>query len=87
MLLRRSQRHKEELLNRTMAVKHLQLMSLGGLYGREEARVMLRTRSMTGKEEVLVEVGVDLQGITEDDDGVGVGPQDGTIGEVVHGGL
>jgi hypothetical protein len=46
---------------------------------------MPRTHSMTG-EEVQAGAGADLQP-PEDDAEAGVGPQDGTAGGVVHGGL
>lgn len=63
MRLRESQSNKK-FLNQTMVIKHPQLMNLGGLFGREGVRVMLRTHSMAvGEEEAQVEVraGADLQ--------------------------
>lgn len=88
MCPRGCQSNKEVFLNQTLVLDLPRLMNLGGSYGREGAKVMLRTHSMTGEEEVEVQVGAgaDLQP-PADDDGVGAGLPDGTAGGVVHGGL
>lgn len=84
MSLPEHRNNKKVFLNWTLVIKDQRLMSLVGLYGPGEAKVMLRTHITIGKEGMPVEVGAGPHQIIGDDVGVGVVLLDGTVGGVIH---